>query len=124
MAGAPRRPEALQPPIDDSESRPPLLPWLLLLVLLAVTTGLLVASLGVRESSATLVRYNPIGWLVAVAAIVAFAWFRAANSAAAASRRYEIPKWNPPLWASGMAVAAWLVSVAHAYFIAEALARR
>ena len=110
--------------MSSRSAGPPLVP----VFLLAAATACAIAAIPVatdrRATAADLVWLNPAGWLIALFGVLVFVWFRTADAAASADRSYVIPRWNPPRLSRLLAVLCWLASIAHAFFIAEALARR
>lgn len=103
---------------------PPVAPVVVLVAATAVAIAAIPFADARRATAADLVWLNPAGWVIALLGVLAFVWFRSADAAASADRSYVIPRWNPPRVSRLLAILCWLVSIAHAFFIAEALARR
>ncbi len=103
---------------------PPAAPLALSAAALVMSVAAAVVSMRVSTSASDLVPFNPAGWGLALVAILGFVWFRSSLLAVQGDRYYVIPSWNPPRVAAVIAGLAWVVSIWHAYAIAEALARQ
>lgn len=103
---------------------PPVAPVALLAVAAAGSVAAVPLAAAQRTTAADLIWLNPAGWATALVGVLLFVWFRTADAAASTDRSYVIPRWNPARVSKLLAGSCWVISIVHAYFIAEALARR